>query len=282
MHVRLLPGATPASVLEPLQRVVTDVGNLSTGHFSDPADRRNQYITWANNSVAALRYVIAPTELDRLILTPVFWHIHASPSSLDPTNNLTIGSEVNARKTELDQLFADLKAQADRWSAVRIVVPDTSVFIRNDKLDEWDLAPLLKLAEDEPLHIVVPMVVVDELDRLKEASKKHPRWRGRHSTAVLDKMLPNPLRPAELRERGYAPGRGRVTIEILVDPPGHVRLPDEDAEIVDQAYAVNGLAAQPVTVLTYDTGQSMKARGRGLACVKLPVPPEGEEPEKDK
>lgn len=282
MLVRLLPGATPASVLEPLQRVVTDVGNLSTAHFADPHARRDRYLTWANNSVAALRYIVAPTDLDRLILTPAFWHIHSLTDMRYGAEVLTIGTEIEARKTALTQLHADLQAQADRWSAVRIVVPDTTMFIHHDKLREWDLAPLLKLAEDEALHIVVPMVVVDELDRLKETSKKHTRWRGQYSTAVLDKTLPNPLRPAELRERGYAPGRGRVTIEVLVDPPGHVRQPDEDAEIVDQANAVNGLAAQPVTVLTYDTGQSMKARSRGLDCLKLTVPPEGDEPEKDK
>jgi hypothetical protein len=65
---------------------------------------------------------------------------------------------------------------------------------------------------------------------------------------------------------------------VLLDPPGHVRLPGDDDEIVDQAYSVNGLATQPVTVLTYDTGQSMRARARGLSCTKLPDPPEGEEP----
>ncbi|TYK53045.1 hypothetical protein [Actinomadura decatromicini] len=71
-----------------------------------------------------------------------------------------------------------------------------------------------------------------------------------------------------------------MTVEVLLDPPAHVRLPDEGAEIGDQAHAVNGLAAQPVTVLTYDTSQSMKARGRGLEVQKLAVPPEGDEPKK--
>jgi hypothetical protein len=64
---------------------------------------------------------------------------------------------------------------------------------------------------------------------------------------------------------------------VILDPPGHVRLPGYD-EIVDQAYSVNALATQPVTVLTYDTGQSMRARARGLTCRKLPDPPDVEEP----
>jgi predicted ribonuclease YlaK len=44
------------------------------------------------------------------------------------------------------------------------------------------------LAEDEPVHIVIPMAVIDELDRLKKASKKETRWRARYSTAVLDRV----------------------------------------------------------------------------------------------
>jgi predicted ribonuclease YlaK len=63
------------------------------------------------------------------------------------------------------------------------------MFIRHDKVEEWDLAPLLRLAEDEPLHIVIPIAVIDELDRLKEASNKQTRWRARYSTAVLDRVL---------------------------------------------------------------------------------------------
>jgi hypothetical protein len=278
MYIRLLPGATPASVLEPLQRVTTAVGNLSTAHFADSVQRRYSYLAWAHESVAALRHVIAPADLNRLIRTAAFWHIHASASVSDPAQTLTIGTEIDARKTEITQLHNDLQAQVERWSAVRIVVPDTSMFIRHDKLEEWDLAPLLNLAVDEPLHIIVPMAVVDELDRLKEASQDHLRWRGRYSTAVLDRVLPDPLQIGELRPKGYEEGRGRVTVEVLLDPPEHFRLPHEDAEIVDQAHAVNGLAAQPVTVLTYDTNQSMIARARGLQCRKLPVPPEGAEP----
>ncbi|MBC6461457.1 PIN domain-containing protein [Actinomadura sp. HBU206391] len=278
MLLRLLPGATPASVLEPLQRTRTDVGNLSTGHFGGPVDRREAYLHWANESVRALRSALPSAEQNRLIMTSAFWHIQSMATPLANATTSTINTEVQARKTELDALYIALQDQISRWESVRIAIPDTSMFIRHDKVEEWDLAPLLQLAEGEPLHIVIPMAVVDELDRLKEASKKETRWRARYSTAVLDRVLPDPTQTGVLREQGYEPGRGCVTVEVLLDPPGHVRLPGDDDEIVDQAYSVNGLATQPVTVLTYDTGQSMRARARTLSCKKLPDPPHGEEP----
>lgn len=39
---------------------------------------------------------------------------------------------------------------------------------------------------------------------------------------------------------------GRVKVEVLFDNPGHVRLPDEDDEIVDLALAVHTIAAGSV------------------------------------
>jgi len=67
----------------------------------------------------------------------------------------------------------------------------------------------------------------------------------------------------------YGLTRSLVTIELVVDPPGHVRLPGNDDEIIDRALAVEPLADRKVTLLTYDTGQSMRARNAGLQAVKL-------------
>ena len=74
--------------------------------------------------------------------------------------------------------------------------------------------------------------------------------------------------------RGCHPGpdgltRSEVTIELVFDPPGHVRLAIDDDEIIDRALAVGPLADRKVTLLTYDTGQSTRARNAGLAAVKL-------------
>lgn len=63
--------------------------------------------------------------------------------------------------------------------------------------------------------------------------------------------------------------RSDVTMELLFDPPGHVRLPIDDDEIVDRALAVEPLAGRKVKFLTYDTGQSTRARNAGLQVVKL-------------
>ena len=65
--------------------------------------------------------------------------------------------------------------------------------------------------------------------------------------------------------------QGEVTVDLLLDPPGHVRLPINDDEIVDRAVAIEPLAARKVTLLTYDTGQAMRARAAGVPVKKLSV-----------
>jgi hypothetical protein len=63
--------------------------------------------------------------------------------------------------------------------------------------------------------------------------------------------------------------RGEITIELIFDPPGHVRLPINDDEIIDRVLAIEPLTDRKVTLLTYDTGQSTRARNAGLQVVKL-------------
>jgi hypothetical protein len=69
-------------------------------------------------------------------------------------------------------------------------------------------------------------------------------------------------------------------MELLFDSPGYVRLPINDDEIVDRAVAVQRMAERPVTMLTYDTGQSTRARNAGLEVVKL-TEEIGPEPDED-
>ena len=122
--------------------------------------------------------------------------------------------------------------------------------------------------------MLVPIIIVDELDRLKETKDKRVRWRAGYTLAVLNRLFPDGTGRARLRPGDVVPGpdgltRSEVTIELVVDPPGHARLPDNDDEIIDRVLAIELLADRKVTLLTCDTGQSMRARHVGLKAVKL-------------
>jgi predicted ribonuclease YlaK len=129
------------------------------------------------------------------------------------------------------------------------------------------------------MHVLVPMLVVDELDRLKRDNQA--RSRARTALKMLDEVFKrvskqNPMGLLRQEDNTTGPdglvGLGRITMELLFDPPEHVRLPDNDGEIVDRAVAVQSLAGKPVTMVTYDKSMSLRARYEGLQEVWLPHP----------
>jgi hypothetical protein len=73
--------------------------------------------------------------------------------------------------------------------------------------------------------------------------------------------------------------KGPVALDLLLDPPGHHRLPNDDDEIVDRPLSVQAWAGKPVTMASHDTGMIMRARTAGLDVLKL-VKEYGREPKK--
>ncbi|WP_408022793.1 PIN domain-containing protein [Streptacidiphilus fuscans] len=108
----------------------------------------------------------------------------------------------------------------------RPVVADSSFYIKHsDKLEEVNFSELLDLWDDS-VHLIVPMVVVDELDRLKEHRDRHVRWRAGYTLAVFDRLFYGGTahavlqRPDTERLRTTGIEAGGVTIELLLDPVG--------------------------------------------------------------
>lgn len=190
--------------------------------------------------------------------------------------NGLVSLELDRRVTDFDEAIRALQGQILRWSGYeRFVMPDTSFYIQHpDRLEDLDTGPLFGDPHAD-FVLLVPMVVIDELDRLKESKDKHTRWRAGYTLAVLGRRFPDKgVTGAELAHEQAEPGPlvaplGKLWVELLFDPPGHVRLPVEDGEIIDRALSVEPLAGRRVTVLTCDTGQSMTARNAGLATIKL-------------
>ncbi len=103
-----------------------------------------------------------------------------------------------------------------------------------------------------PVRLIVPIIVIDELDDLKR-----DRRAGDRDRSVLHRLW-------ELRDgAGTAPaelkGRREVAIEVLLDDPHHQRLPDNDAEIIDRAVCVGGLTGRNVTIVAADYGMLDRA-----------------------
>jgi hypothetical protein len=292
MLVKPLPGTGRDNLLKTLREVHDAAYNLRAGGRPGPAQERlTDYIEWATLAVQQLGNQITAADLERLVLTRGYDRLLSGVGSMTGLDAATqrvlnglLSLELTQRVDALDDAIKTLDAQIKRWSRPgAFVVADTSVYIEHeDKLEDLDFAPLLKIRED-PIHVLVPIVVVDELDGLKKSKTNYERWRAGYTLAVLDRVFADSTGPARLRAEDFSAlgsggiPRGEVTIELVFDSLGHIRLPINDDEIIDRALVIQPLAAREVTLLTYDTGQSTRARSAGLRVLKL-TRPIGNEP----
>jgi hypothetical protein len=283
-----MPGVSREPLLGNLRDLHRVVGNARGG--GQPA--LYAYFDWVDNAVRVLQNQISAADLDRLVLTRRYELLLSTAGrSMEDADletrivNGLLDNELDQRVAAFGAACEALERQIKRWSRPgEFVVADTSVYITHpDKLEEIDFAAVLG-ARELPIHLIVPVVVIDELDGLKQSKDGRTRGRARYTLAVLDRVSEyNPvaglLRAEDFSalKTGGIP-RGEVTVELLFDPPGHVRLPINDDEIIDRALAIEPLAGRPVTLLTYDTGQSTRARAAGLRVHKLAQPTEDELP----
>jgi predicted ribonuclease YlaK len=161
------------------------------------------------------------------------------------------------------------------------IVLDTNVYVKAPKLEELRQADL-GFRENQPLRVVVPAKVLDELDNLKQQKDAHNRWRGGYTTAVIwDRLRDHPPHSAvELTPADQSLGRAEITLSYLPDPRGHDPLSLPDEEIIDRAHALSPYTSGGLTLVTYDAGMALRAQRSGLETKRLTDPVE-REPEPD-
>lgn len=266
MNGWLLPGANGSRVLDALRKIDQQLGELQAGG-TGPHAQFERYFQWATESATRLRMLLSEKAIAGLVLTPMLYAIlNVGPPGQTAAGMRLLAVEIESRRTVLQRAIDELRKQLSRWSEEELlVVLDTNVFVHGaKKLEDIDWNSLV--GRDEPIRLLVPMLVVDELDRLKQSKQPDVRGRATYTLAVLARCLAGPelqgwLHPPETQGPG---SRNHVSIEVVPDPNGHVRLPLPDDEIIDRALTIHRIAGQDVHLVTCDTGMQMRARPTGL------------------
>jgi hypothetical protein len=273
MTLRLLPGASPADAAQELQRQVNEATNvLAVAHTSE--DILGGYLRWAIEAELMLRNHFTAATVAAVIFTDRYWSLQTpAPASRDLIP-LLVNAEVREQTTRLAAERDRLVQSQTRWQKGRLVLLDTSAVIQGPTLWEWDPAATLGL-RDNPVLIVIPVLVLDELDELKESTKQHTRHRARTTLRWLAEQLGSSpstrVREGTIeRTNGLVTNvRGVVYLDVLLDDPGHRRLPIADDEIVDRATLIAAEAGRTVIFITNDVAQAYRARLAGLTVVPV-------------
>jgi hypothetical protein len=284
------PGVNLDNLIQNLRTVHMEASNLRGGSGATTAQiYLLDYLEWAGRTARTLGYQIRDSDLTSLVLNRRYEVLLSSfgtmSSPLVEAQRVVrdlVRLELDDRIKDFDATIKTLQSYKDRWNNVGdLVVLDTCFYVEHpDELKDTDLAAVTAVkTPGSMMHVLVPLLVVDELDRLKRNSQA--RSRARTALKMLDEVFKrvskeNSMGLLRQEDNTTGPdgsvGLGRITMELLFDPREHVRLPDNDSEIVDRAVAVQTLASKPVTMVTYDKNMSFRARYEGLQEIWLPHP----------
>lgn len=272
-HLLWPTDGTGADLATTLLHAAQDGTNRLSG---SPADIIDGYLDWVASQVRMLQTRVAPADLDQLLTTPRYWATVANqiPS---PSTVSAVLEEIQYRARLMAQAATVLNDAAEAWRPVdgaysNLALVDTNFWVeQRESFDNIDWHELLDRADgpsapamQDELRIVVPMVVVDELDSLSHKGNLRPKVIG--ATRWLYTHLSQaPARAATLKE---ATGiRGAVTAQLVFEPPAHTRLPNNDDEIVETGARLRDFLGHPprqVFFLTYDAGAAFRAGHAGL------------------
>jgi hypothetical protein len=149
-----------------------------------------------------------------------------------------------------------------------VAVLDTSAFHEFDRFWVADWAKVIRVdpppagMPSRPIRLAVPLVVVEELD----AQKRHPNGKVREAARDILRHLRDLQRVYTSAFVDVLRLDDRVTVEILLDDPAHVRLPVNDAEIIDRAVELRNLfpTSRRVILVSGDMSMEFRAEGAGL------------------
>ncbi|MET8129318.1 PIN domain-containing protein [Streptomyces sp. NPDC005065] len=173
-----------------------------------------------------------------------------------------LNAELQELRTYFMELANTLRETQERYKhhQVRTVVLDTNDLLHHMRYDKIPWHTVF----GKGTVVVIPHVVVDEIDKKSYAASDSVRKRARGVFALLEETL------SAIEDEGRAVMTGGTVVEVLLDEPGHVRLPNNDDEIVARAcYLQQAIAPTPVTVVTGDNGMRARALAWGLKARRL-------------
>jgi rRNA-processing protein FCF1 len=261
--MRPAPGVTLDEASRTLTEIIADLETVG------PSPLSVQYLVWADACEDRLRGVF---------VEPDFWRgftPRGTSTSTGTTKAMTGGStptcpsptlagqEAAAQLAYLRSLAhqtEQLRALAERPG--RVLVYDTNRLMHYQPPGKisWK-----SVAMAGSVRLVVPLVVVDELDRKQHEGSDAMSRRARKALRALEQLLDGgqPGRAAPV------PGCANVSIDLLMDEDGHTRVAPADDEIIERSVLVAQITRESVTVVTADTGMRLRPRTAGLQTLKL-------------
>jgi rRNA-processing protein FCF1 len=252
-------GVPTESVVQSLTQVQTSLKN--SGSAMTWEDGQRYFLLAVENLEAILSLQFNDESWSDRVHSDGYWAIREM-SEATPRPRPLLSSEANRLIRWLDDTERELKriTEQDEWdeSGIPRIVLDTSALVREGAFDSFDWA---RLVGHRQVRLIIPILVVRELDDLKnygKSSKARPRLR---------KMM----QCLDGHGRGPAELKGGITLELLMDPPGHIRVINHDDEIIRRATYLQGRRGGSLKIITGDYTMLFIAQAEGIPAELTPA-----------
>ena len=240
---------------------------------ASPYDR---YFRWVQDAADVLQRCVIEDDVRRFVLTDGFRLI--AGASLNTATSRLVYVEIEARRQQWTQMLSDISSWRRRWRNDQvIIVPDTNVLLQHEEpltIVPW--RALVDAAAGQDVRVVLPLVVLDQLDGLKRGNN-FPEWKKRRLRLTVNWIRDNLVAHEHRAFLHPSPDlHGDTTLELLVDDLDHVRHPIADNEIVDRAQWLAELTDRPTTLLTGDAGMLARAYAVGVSVRSVDLPDDEE------
>ncbi|MCL2794655.1 MAG: PIN domain-containing protein [Microbacteriaceae bacterium] len=244
----LRPDQSGEYALSQLNQLRTNLRNVPSGFAQEAVLAASRYMTWHETAESFLASLYRDADVPRRLQTDRYWHIRViSPTTERPYPLIE-------REVEEQQRYLEgLEKQLLHYQELLRPDPDEALFICDTNVLVHGL-PFEQVRWNEEFtekkaRLLLPLVVIDELDALKD--------RGIREAGGVLKALDGVLAPGKALDRVTL--RDNVTLQIVDEPVGHQRLVRIDDEIVQQAAFYTSMAGRKITLFTRDRGMRVRA-----------------------
>lgn len=264
----LREGATAKSACDELRSAIGRVEGGVTG------DAHLAYVRLIDELEGQLGNAFDRSAVLGLLHTTRCWYILGNqPSAAEKNKIYALNSAINQEREFLKASFKALEAQfigLATWLARpgQLAILDTNILMHCAPINTINWAKTLN-APGGAARLVVPLAVVDELDRKKFEGGDKMRERASKAIAQLHRLREGVAVDDPAIVRG--PGGTTATLEIPRDNVGRVRMAGTDDELIDfGGFLSRAGGGRRVVMVTRDLGAQIRAERSGLSVVWLP------------
>lgn len=261
MALRLREGIVLPETIQRLRVCEGELRNVVGGSAgSDFATHQNRYLSLVETTEGQLRNVSSDPAVWSQLYSDRYWAIRSAVPGV-PRPMPLINDEAEQQARHIDQLIEKLERLSARLAAAPgdIAVLDTHVLLHFQPPQQVDWC---RVFGQGSVRLVLPLRVVEELDMSKYRERDGVADRARRLLSQLWSLLaPTAGGPVQLRDG--------VTIEVPIDDEPRQRTLDADEEILGECELFKAVG-KPVTLVTDDTGLSIRATTRRIAVVPMP------------